>query len=137
MILLALGCFVLSCSMARTAEQSKPFPVGDYQYTGFDSSGAKIVEGRLSITSVKSTGFEGEWQLSKIGNPERIGPQVGTGTLAGSIIEGKLYINLNPNMSDNNVNLTGAIEGARFQGTWKFVGYAGVLTQGTFEATRR
>lgn len=144
-IILTLSCYVLACSPPKNIEQTKPFPVGDYQYTGYDKSGGKIVEGQLSITSVESRRIraeetiqiKGNWQLNKVGNQEKIGPQVGSGELIGSIIKGQVHINLNPNISDSNVILKGTIEGKRFHGTWSFNGYAGAINQGTFEATRK
>jgi len=144
LIILTLSCYVLACSSPKNIEQRKPFPVGDYQYTGHVKSG-KIVEGLLSITSVESRRIQseesirikGNWRLSRVGNHEKIGPQVGSGELIGSIIKGEVYINLNPNISDLNVILKGTIEGKRFHGTWRFNGYAGAINQGTFEATRK
>jgi len=145
LMILTLSCYVLACSTPKSIEQTKPFPVGDYQYTGSDKKGDKIVEGRLSITSVESRRIKseetiqikGNWQLNKVGNQEQIGPQVGSGELDGSIIEGEIYLDLNPNISDSNVILRGTIEGRRFHGTWNFKGYAGTINQGTFEATRK
>lgn len=136
---------VLACSKSHGIGQAKPFPVGDYQYSGYDKKGTKIVEGRVSITSVetKRIGSEdtiqlkGNWQLNKIGNPEHIGGQVGTGELVGSIIKGEIIIDLNPNMDDANVYLRGTIEGRRFHGKWSFNGYAGPISAGTFEAIRK
>lgn len=145
LIILTLCCYVLACSTTKSVEQTKPFPTGDYQYTGYDRNGGKMVEGQLSITSVESRRIQseesiqlkGNWQLTKVGNQEKIGPQVGSGELIGSIIKGELYINLNPNISDSNVMLKGIIEGKRFYGTWSFNGYAGAINQGTFEAVRK
>jgi hypothetical protein len=145
LMILTLSCYVLACSPPKNIEQAKPFPVGDYQYTGYDQSGGKIVEGQLSITSVESRRIQseetiqlkGNWQLNRVGNQEKTGPQVGSGELIGSIIKGELYINLNPNISDSNVFLQGTIEGRRFHGTWSFKGYAGAINQGTFEAIRK
>ncbi|MCM3873810.1 MAG: hypothetical protein ND895_24240 [Pyrinomonadaceae bacterium] len=145
LIILTLSWYVLACSSPKIIEQTKPFPVGDYQYAGYIKGGGKIVEGQLSITSVESRRIQsgeqiqikGNWQLSKVGNPEKIGPQVGSGELTGSIIKGEIYIDLNPNISDSNVILKGTIEGKRFHGTWSFNGYAGAINQGTFEATRK
>jgi hypothetical protein len=145
LIILTLGCYVLACSAAKNLEQTKPFPVGDYQYTGYDRSGGKMVEGQLSITSVQSRRIQseetiqlkGSWQLNKVGNQEKIGPQAGSGELIGSIIKGEVYLNLNPYVSDSNVMLKGTVEGKRFHGTWSFNGYAGAINQGTFEARRK
>lgn len=144
LIMLTLSGYVFTCSMPKIIDQAKPFPIGDYLYTGYDKDGSKIVEGRLSITSVEprrskheeSYEIKGHWRLNKIGNPEKIGPQVGTGDLLGSVDEGEIYIDLNPNMNDNNVTLQGKIEGRRFHGTWRYSGLKGAINQGTFEATR-
>ena len=136
---------VMACSKSYVIGQAKPFPVGDYQYSGYDKKGTKIVEGRISITSVEkkrigpedTIQLKGNWQLNKIGNPERIGGQTGSGDLVGSIIKGQININLNPNISDANVYLRGTIEGRRFHGKWTFSGYAGPISEGPFEAIRK
>jgi len=152
LIILMFGFYALACSppkniesSPKNIEQAKPFSVGDYQYTSYDQKGGKVVEGRLSITSEEPRRIQaeeqiqlkGNWQLNKAGDQERIGNQVGSGELTGSIIEGKVYINLNPNIADANVLLEGTIEGKRFHGTWSFKGYAGAISQGTFEANRK
>jgi hypothetical protein len=126
-------------------EKLKPFPVGEYQYTGYDKNGKKAVEGQLSITSVESRRIgseeqpllKGHWQFSKVGNQETIGPQVGSGELQGSIVNREININLNPRIHDSNVILRGTIEDRRFHGTWSFSGFAGKLSEGTFEAIRK
>jgi len=136
--LLVVSFSVLACSSASNAtQQPKPFPLGDYQYTGYGSNGDKIVEGQLSITSIESDRLKGEWQLNKVGDAEKIGPQVGTGNLVGENSKGEIYINLNPNMADNNVRLRGKIEGNRFHGTWSFDGESGAINKGTFEASKK
>jgi hypothetical protein len=141
--LLALS--FIACAPAKIIGDAKPFPVGEYQYTGYNKKGDRIVSGRLSITSVETVKigadqtvqFKGDWQLDKSGEEEKIGPQTGKGDLVGSIIKGELFINLNPNMADNNVNLRGVITGKRFHGSWSYDGYAGAMNQGTFEATMK
>ena len=145
LIVMTLSCYFVACSPLNIIEQKPPFPSGDYQYTGYDKQGGKVVEGRLSITSVESKRIrsemqiqiKGNWQLNKVGKQEQIGPQVGSGDLVGGIINGEILIDLNPNISDSNVNLRGTIEGRRFHGTWSFDGYAGAISKGTFEATRK
>jgi hypothetical protein len=143
--MLTLGCLVVACSVARTADGAKPFPVGDYDYTSYDEKGDKVVQGIISITSSElrrigseqKTQLKGNWDLKKIGKQEKIGNQEGTGALIGSIENGEIYLDLNPNMSDANVVLRGKIDGKRFHGTWSFNGYAGPISKGTFEAVRK
>jgi hypothetical protein len=144
-LLILILSSVLACSKLSGTEQSKPFPVGDYQYTGYDDKGERMIEGRLSITSVgnKRIGSEdtiqlkGNWELKEIGKHEQIGQQVGSGNLVGSMFKGELDINLNPNISDANVYLRGTIEGRRFHGSWRCNGYEGTISNGTFEAIRK
>ncbi|HEU5235726.1 MAG TPA: hypothetical protein VFU37_01215 [Pyrinomonadaceae bacterium] len=144
-LIILILCSISACTKSHDVEAAKPSPVGDYQYSGYDKKGTRIVEGRISITSVenKRIGSEdtvqlkGNWALKKIGNPERIGLQEGTGELVGSITKGEIIINLNPNISDANVYLRGTIEGRRFHGKWTFSGYTGPVTEGTFEAIKK
>jgi len=145
LLMLTLGCYGIACSVARTSEGPKPFPVGDYDYTSYDEKGDKVVQGRISITSSEKrrigseeqTQLKGNWELKKVGNQERIGLQEGKGELVGSIDKGEITLNLNPNINDANVYLRGKIEGKRFHGTWTFSSYIGPVTKGTFEATRK
>ena len=136
-IILLLSLPASHCSRSNKVRQSQPSPLGEYQYTGYDKRGNKIVEGRLSILSLESTHIKGSWQLNQLGNPEKLGPQVGKGTFVGEINEDRVSINLNPEMADNNVNLTGRIDGVNFRGTWSFSGFAGEINRGTFEARRK
>jgi hypothetical protein len=136
--LLVIGFFALPGSSASSATQPpKTSPLGYYHYTGYDGNGYKIVEGRLSITSIESGVLKGNWQFHKVRNVAKIGPQVGAGSLTGEINNGEIYINLNPGMADNNVHLRGTIEGRRFHGIWSFDGFAGGMNKGTFEARKR
>lgn len=145
-----LSCYALAACSAmnstpKTTEQNASSLVGDYHYTSYDQKGDRVVEGRLSITSVERkrinsdevTEVKGDWQLQKIGKQERIGQQEGSGEFVGSIKEGELIINLNPNISDANVYLRGRVEGKRYRGNWSLRGYAGTISEGTFEAIKK
>lgn len=134
-----LGFYALDCSGKKNnnAPSSKVFPLGEYQYTGYDEGGAKVVEGRLSIISRNGDELKGTWELKQIGELSRIGPQVGSGGLVGSVHDTEVALNLNPNMNDDNVNLRGKVEGKRYKGTWSYSGFAGVISSGTFEATAK
>jgi len=145
LLMLVLSCYVLACSTAKPVEQAQSPLIGDYHYVSYDQKGERVVEGTLSITSVEKkrinsdevTEVKGTWQLRKVGSQERIGMQEGSGEFIGSVIEGELSLNLNPNISDANVYLRGRVEGKRYQGRWSLRGYAGTLNEGTFEATKK
>src|ERR1043165_951200 len=155
LLILTLGCYALaSCSTTSSAPKTtEPNPsgqnasplIGDYHYTSYDQKGDRVVEGTLSITSVERkrinsdevTEVKGHWQFEKIGKQERIGNQEGSGEFVGSIKEGELIINLNPNIEDANVYLRGRVEGKRYRGSWSLRGYAGTISEGTFEAIKK
>jgi|SRR5918911_4303054 hypothetical protein len=138
LLVFVLGCYALDCSGKKNnnAPPPKTFPLGEYQYVGYDEGGAKVVEGRLSLTSLDGDRLKGNWELKQVGEPKRIGPQVGSGELVGTVRGTEVLIDLNPNMNDNNVNLSGKVEGKRYTGTWSYSGFAGRISAGTFEATK-
>lgn len=145
LVLVAVSCYVIACTRPMMVGQGKTLPLGDYTYTSYDKDGAKVVEGRLSITAVEPRRIgadevpqiKGNWEFRKVGNQEKIGRQVGSGDLTGSITRDEIYINLNPNMSDANVFLRGTINEKRFHGKWTFSAYTGPVSEGTFEAIRK
>ncbi|HJU55533.1 MAG TPA: hypothetical protein VJ715_13210 [Pyrinomonadaceae bacterium] len=135
-----LGFYALDCSGKKNTNAPSPpktFPLGEYQYAGYDEGGSKVVEGRLSITSRKDDELKGTWELKQLGAPQRIGPQVGSGDLVGSVHGTEVALSLNPNMNDNNVDLRGKVEGKRYTGTWSYSGFAGIISSGRFEATAK
>lgn len=108
---------------------------GRYEYTGFDSTGSVIVRGTISITKKDSVSLTGRWELQSPGNLQNIGPQTGSGTFAGSIFhDSTVSINLNPQMSDNNVFLYGSYHDIYISGKWAFSTLTGETNKGTFVA---
>jgi hypothetical protein len=112
-------------------------PEGAYGYTGFDSTGVKIVTGWIKIVFEDSIHLSGEWELDKIGDPQNIGPQVGSGKLLGSYDKSQIYCDLNPGYVDNNLILKGDYDDRKIAGEWNYVGFPGVINQGTFKAEKR
>jgi hypothetical protein len=72
-----------------------------------------------------------------VGNPQDIGPQTGDGTLVGGFHNGKLWVELNPQFRDNNLQLTGTLVGNRYSGEWAWISFVGITSTGTFEAVRQ
>ncbi len=112
-------------------------PAGAYAYTGFDSTGVKIVTGWIKIVFEDSTHISGEWELDKIGNPQKIGPQIGSGNIVGNIVNDQLHLNLNPQYVDNNVFLTCPYNDQKLIGRWSYTGFPGVINYGSFIAEKK
>ncbi len=107
-----------------------------YAYAGFDSTGVKIVAGLLEIKIENNNRVTGNWKFDKIGNPENIGPQTGSGNLSGSLQDSILSLNLNPNYVDNNVLLNAIYDAHTMNGDWMWIGFSGPINHGTFKAVR-
>jgi len=112
-------------------------PAGTYTYTGFDSMGVKIVTGWIKIVFDDSTHISGEWELDKIGDPQNIGSQVGSGNLVGILENNQLFVNLNPDYVDNNVFLTCPYDDQKLTGKWNYSGFPGIINYGTFVGERK
>ena len=111
-------------------------PGGTYAYSGYDSTGAKIVQGWIKLEFDDSTKISGEWELDIIRNPEKIGPQVGEGNLVGNLEDNQLFLNLNPDFVDYNVFLTCPYDDQKLTGKWDYSGFPGIINYGTFVAER-
>ena len=108
-----------------------------YTYRAYTSAGILAVAGTLTMAATDSARIAGTWVLQGISSLDSVGPQLGTGTLAGQLTGSKLSLDLNPGWRDNNVVLIGSIEREKIAGTWTWITFAGPRTSGSFEAVRK
>ncbi|MCH7612087.1 MAG: hypothetical protein IIB95_12420 [Candidatus Marinimicrobia bacterium] len=125
-----------SCKNNSDDTSVGPIPTGAYQYKSYDTTGVAIVKGWLTLNYEDSLHITGEWHLEKIGNPQNIGPQVGSGNLIGGIDQGRVWVELNPQYADNNLQLIGIIEDGYYEGEWIWLSIVGITNRGSFEAVR-
>ncbi len=128
LLVVLLMCFV-SCNGNIESKNT-------YQYSGYDTLGVQIIEGSLLFNYGNSTSISGEWNFNVIGTPDNIGPQTGEGEYIGIVEDNELWINLNPEWADNNVNLEGNIDGNKIIGNWMYSSFSGVMNYGTFIAKK-
>jgi hypothetical protein len=140
-VLLIVLCLVSpGCEDKGENSVSSPFPGTDpsaYSYRAYTSAGALAVSGTLTLARTDSTLVTGTWSLEGVSSTDRVGPQIGNGTLAGTLKSSKISVDLNPGWRDNNVILTGVIEGEKIVGTWAWITFSGPTTNGAFEAVRK
>lgn len=134
-VVLALLTSVLWPGCKRTTGDS--VPADAYTYTSYDSSGTALVRGWFTLITADSTTISGEWHLEPVGDPQRIGPQTGDGKLVGRIDGEKVSIELNPKVSNNNLQLIGTLTSGRLTGQWNWIRYDGMANQGTFQAVKK
>ena len=133
LLTLLFATFWFGCKGAPT----QAVPVGGFAYTSYDTTGVALVTGWFTLSVSDSSTISGEWHFRAIGNPENIGPQTGDGTLIGGLAEGEVWLELNPGIRDNNLQLHGILEGDRYAGDWMWITLFGVTNHGTFKALRR
>jgi len=139
---------LLTCACHEADDMGSPVPAGAMSYSGFDAAGRLVVVGwiRLDVVTIFAQPgvstpqeFTGDWSLRALVDPSVVGPQSGTGKLAGTFVEDGVSVDLNPGSADDNVVLFGALTAggparARYEGTWSWVTLAGVKVEGTFQA---
>jgi hypothetical protein len=108
-----------------------------YSYKGYNAKGTLVIVGSFSMATTGGSEVSGTWSLACIVPGEQVGPQTGTGELAGTLEGARLTLSLNPGWADNNVYLTGSIGKDQITGTWMWSTYAGPTSQGSFEAAKR
>lgn len=146
LVRLQVGALLVLClSLTACRDQGEesitgPRPGKDpttYDYRGYTSGGTLAVSGTLTIAAKDSNGIVGTWALEGVGSVDRIGPQIGAGTLQGVLTDSKISIDLNPGWRDNNVILLGSVGEDKISGTWSWVTIAGPTSTGTFEAVKK
>ena len=127
----------MSCCDSTTSSNGMDPKQGEFKYTGYDSTGIKIVQGKLFLDFSDSTNIKGTWEIEEIKMSQNIGPQIGSGELIGSYYDSnRVWINLNPDYDDNNIILRGILNNKSYEGNWKYSTFVGVVNYGPFEAVR-
>jgi hypothetical protein len=126
-----------SCEKNDTilSTSSNPFAIpkaGVYQYSGYDSLGTLIVQGKIRFFFSDSMRIRGTWNLTPVGHPGGIGLQIGSDTLLGTYSNSRFGIDLNPQIRDNNVSIFiyGQIDSQSFTGKWVWSTLRGITNYG-------
>jgi hypothetical protein len=133
-IFISFAAVILLFGCKRASES---VPAGAYAYTCYDSSGVALVDGWLLLVITDSSKVTGEWLLDPIGDPQNVGPQTGKGKLRGGIDGEKIWIELNPEFNNDNLQLHGILLQGRLEGQWAWIRYDGLGNQGTFRAIKK
>ena len=115
-------------------------PSGVYGYVA--SSGViPVVTGTMTLQVGEDSAVTGSWELRRVPGSDpniQVGPQVGSGTLAGRLdASGFVAVDLNPGWADNNVYLLlGGYTPSRLTGTWDHSTLIGSVAGGPVELQR-
>ncbi len=115
---------------------------GIYEYRATDSSGTVLLIGQLDLTFHGDSTVTGSWMIGWAPDADQgtvVGPQVGEGTLLGLLAADGVILDLNPNVADDNVFLSGAFDLESLPpglvGDWTYSTLIGPVAAGRFTAT--
>lgn len=135
--MLLLSLLLLAGPVGGCDHLVDPTPIGTFRYASYDTTGTLMVQGLFTMDLADSDSVAGEWHFAAVGNAQNIGPQTGDGMLIGRFRDTTLWIELQPQYRDNNLELAGVLRGDRFAGEWVWISFAGVSNKGPFEAVRQ
>jgi hypothetical protein len=141
-LLILAGCAHVSNKQSQpvmTPQVAVPagaIPIGTYKYTALDQGGKVIAAGELYITAATNDSVTGTWEIKTAAPQEKTGPQNGKGNIHGSVEPklGLIYLDLNPDMKDNNIVLTGIFKDGKLSGAWGWYGKTAEKVKGSFVA---
>ncbi len=119
----------------RVVWTDAPEPAGEYVYKGYDSLGALVVTGRLSLATLTNA-IIGVWSFAKTDPAGASGHIVGNGPVQFATLSGyNLLVDLSP-AADDYFKLEGKIIGNSYSGSWAWDGFA-LHETGTFVAEKQ
>ena len=132
-----LAClFIMACTTSMESAGGLDAP---YEYTARGADGHVLVTGELTFTVTEDSVVSGSWSTRWAFGADtttEVGPQVGHGSLAGTLRHGALLVDLTPGNADNNAVLQGTWSGDTVAGTWTWITISGPRTTGTFTAIK-
>jgi len=129
------GCKDLGEAESQASPSGTPGAIQtSYFYKAYSSDGSVAVSGRIDLGLSADSTLSGTWTLIATSDAKNIGPQVGSGRLAGNVHSARVFINLSPNIVDNNVFLNGTLGSNSMSGTWTWSTLIGPTASGKFEA---
>ena len=119
----------------RVVWTDAPEPAGEYLYQGYDSFGALVVTGRLSLATLTNS-IIGVWSFISASDPPRTSHITGSGPVQFAGLSGyDLLVDLSPG-ADDYFYLRGKLTGNTYSGEWEWDGFASFET-GTLVAEKQ
>lgn len=114
---------IAACSGGNSKQNSKGYlSQGSYDFTMYDSTGAKIAEGSLMVKSFKDSKISGVYSFTKVYQEFDGYNSMNKGEFTGKVNSKKnmVLINTNPMQADNNVFFNLKIEPSSLKGDWYY-----------------
>lgn len=130
-------CFLYCIAAVSAGEISQT-----YNYKGSDTNGNLLVEGVITLRTDETIQVKGHWNLKVLDKNKyhELGPQDGSGEIIGQLKGDRIFLNLNPDVYEDNIYLDGKVTKAnifKISGKWGYYGFVGKLNEGNFEMERK
>ena len=100
---------------------------GTYAYVGKRADGSIETKGRITLRTGPDGAVTGTWSLENV---------QGDGVLEGRRDDMNVSVDLHPGWRDHNLILMGSFSNGVITGQWQWIGFPGVMSEGTFEAKK-
>lgn len=113
--------------------------LGNYSFKMTDSTGATLVEGVISPKDFIDPNISGLYTVTNFVQSSFKSEINQSGNFSGILEEKtkKVFVNLNPKVSDNNIFLRLEVIGADLKGTWEKSTLMGLKGKGNFTASKK
>lgn len=129
-----IAIFFINCEKSKLLLTCNEYSI--YNYIAYDSTGIKVAQGML-LLNFEDHIINGEWDIKAVGSAQNIGPQIGSGNLVGSYSSDSIWVELQPQMCDNNLQLKGRLKDNHFYGYWTYISLIGPTNEGSFSARKQ
>ena len=112
---------------------------GNYNFSMTDSTGKIIVEGTISPKDFNDPNISGIYTVTNFIESSFKSEINQSGSFTGVLDEKarKVFVNMNPKISDNNIYLRLEVIGTELKGTWEKSTMMGLKGNGNFSATKK
>lgn len=100
---------------------------GVYDFRTYNEDGSPYVSGTITIQLDADGKVTGAWEIEGMN---------GDGKLEGTLKDDVMMLNFHPGWADHNFLVQGTVDGSVIRGGWQWIGFPGVMSEGTFEAER-
>jgi len=134
-----LVVFLFSCNHGNTGGSGIGVSnLDEYSFVMSDSLSSPVAEGTLTVTDLKDSLISGTYNISKVYQDQYPGINTMKGYFSGvyNPVSNKLFLNMNPKVSDNNVFVKLTIYKSYLGGEWYYSTMVGKVSQGYFKANK-
>lgn len=129
--------FIVGCGTSKI-DKLKLTISGKYYFVMYDSAAEKLAEGTMEIAEPDNTLLSGSYIFTKKYAEDFPAYSTMKQNFEGNLTDngGKIFLNLNPKIADNNVFISADVSVDSLNGKWTYSTMKGIKDSGKFRAVR-